>query len=267
MVQLKFYQPYGINAGPVIDTGTSCRAPSPLPGPVGIVAQGSQAAFDSAIRALEAEVFNVGAFLVVDAGARRAYAGLIRQMADELRAEVAAGRLTWAQAAEQANLARDTIMDVIRGRSTSVARAFAQSLKAEGTSLDTLIARKTLKLFGKDASFHALTAAQQNSVYAAIVDSAGKSNPRVSSAFTRLGRAGRGLLFLSVGLSVYNVATADDKLEAAGHELAVTGGGIAGGVAGGAVAGLACGPGAPVCVTVGAFVGGALAAFGIDYFF
>ena len=47
----------------------------------------------------------------------------------------------------------------------------------------------------------------------------------------------------------------------------MTGGGIAGGVAGGAVAGLACGPGAPVCVTVGAFVGGALAAFGIDYFF
>ena len=35
----------------------------------------------------------------------------------------------------------------------------------------------------------------------------------------------------------YNVATADDKLEAAGHELAVTGGGIAGGVACGAVAG------------------------------
>lgn len=138
---------------------------------------------------------------------------------------------------------------------------------AEGPSLNALIARKTIQLFGKDANFHTLSAAQQNSVYAAIVDSAGKSNPRVSSAFTRLGRAGRGLLFLSVGLSVYNVATADDKLEAAGHELAVTGGGIAGGVAGGAVAGLACGPGAPVCVTVGAFVGGALAAFGIDYFF
>jgi hypothetical protein len=27
---------------------------------------------------------------------------------------------------------------------------------------------------------------------------------------------------------------------------------------------LACGPGAPVCVTVGAFVGGALAAFGVS---
>lgn len=267
MVQLKFRQPYGINANPVIDTGTSCLAPSPRQGPVGIVEQGNQAAFDGAIRALEAEFFNAGAFLVMDAGARRTYAGLIRQMADDLAAQVRAGRLTWAQAAEQANLARDTIMEVIRKRSTPVGRAFAQSLKAEGPSLNALIARKTIQLFGKDANFHTLSAAQQNSVYAAIVDSAGKSNPRVSSAFTRLGRAGRGLLFLSVGLSVYNVATADDKLEAAGHELAVTGGGIAGGVAGGAVAGLACGPGAPVCVTVGAFVGGALAAFGIDYFF
>jgi hypothetical protein len=32
------------------------------------------------------------------------------------------------------------------------------------------------------------------------------------------------------------------------------------------LAGLACGPGAPVCVTIGAFVGGAAAAFGVDLF-
>ncbi len=47
---------------------------------------------------------------------------------------------------------------------------------------------------------------------------------------------------------------------------AASGGGIVGGFAGGAVAGLACGPGAPVCVTIGAFAGGALAAFGIATF-
>ncbi|MEL6711463.1 MAG: hypothetical protein AAFP10_08815 [Pseudomonadota bacterium] len=44
------------------------------------------------------------------------------------------------------------------------------------------------------------------------------------------------------------------------------GAGIAGGVAGGAIAGLTCGPGAPVCVTLSAFVGGTLAAIGIDSF-
>ena len=74
------------------------------------------------------------------------------------------------------------------------------------------------------------------------------------------------LLALSVAISVYTVATADNKVEAATHEGAVFGAGIAGGIAGGALAGLACGPGAPVCVTLGAFVGGALAALGTDYF-
>ena len=62
------------------------------------------------------------------------------------------------------------------------------------------------------------------------------------------------------------MATADDKVDATKRELTVTGAGIGGGIAGGALAGLACGPGAPVCVVVGAFVGGALAAFGVDYF-
>ena len=41
--------------------------------------------------------------------------------------------------------------------------------------------------------------------------------------------------------------------------------GIAGGAIGGAIAGLACGPGSPVCVTLGVFIGGALAAFGVDF--
>ena len=42
---------------------------------------------------------------------------------------------------------------------------------------------------------------------------------------------------------------------------------FAGGAAGGALAGLACGPGVPLCVTVGVYVGGALGALGADYSF
>lgn len=79
-------------------------------------------------------------------------------------------------------------------------------------------------------------------------------------------RAGRSLIVLSLAISVYTVATAEDKVDAAAQEASVAGAGVAGGIAGGALAGLACGPGAPVCVSVGAFVGGALAAFGVDYF-
>lgn len=248
-----------------IPPGTGARASIPGPGATG-TRNDDRSAFDSAIRALEAEIANVGAHLTLDAGARQAYTRQIAALAAELRGQVAAGEISWAQAAEKANLARNSIMDVIRGRSTPVGRAMAEQLKREGKTLNELIARKTLQLHGAKAQFGALSAVEQNAIYAEIVASAGRSNPRVTANMRLLSRAGRGLLVLSIGLSVYTIATADDKLDAAGHELAVTGAGIAGGVAGGALAGLACGPGAPVCVTVGAFVGGALAAFGVDLF-
>lgn len=79
----------------------------------------------------------------------------------------------------------------------------------------------------------------------------------------RLSYAGRGLIVISLAISAYNIATSTDKVSAAGKELLSISASIGGGIAGGAIAGLACGPGAPVCVTIGAFVGGALAAFGV----
>lgn len=82
-----------------------------------------------------------------------------------------------------------------------------------------------------------------------------------------ISRAGRGLIVLLEASSIYTVTTAEDKTRAAAREGAVNSAGIGGGIAGGAAAGLVCGPGAQVCVTVGAFVGGALAAFGVDMLF
>lgn len=221
--------------------------------------------FENAIQSLEAEIANAGVHLTIDPAARQAYVQQIKAMADKLRMEATNGRITWAQAAKQAQETRNLVMEFIRARSTPVGRAMAEQLKREGKTLNELIARKTQQIHGKNAVFSRLSSAEQNAVYAEIVKSAGKSNPRVTVAMRRLSYAGRGLIVISIALSVYTVATADDKVEAAGREIAITGAGIGGGIAGGAIAGLACGPGAPVCVTVGAFVGGALAAFGISF--
>ncbi len=225
-----------------------------------------RAAFEHAVQSLEAELANAGAHLGVEARARQLYSAQVRTMADELRREATLGRITWADAAARAQETRNAVMETLRGRSTPVGRALAESLKREGKTLNELIARKTIQLFGPGADFNRLPAASQDRVYAAIVESAAKSNPKVNAAMVRLGRAGRGLLVLSVALSVYQIATAEDKAKAASRELVVTGAGIGGGIAGGALAGLACGPGAPVCVTIGAFVGGAAAALGVDLF-
>lgn len=248
-----------------IDEGTMCLSYSPPPGPVGTT-NNDRHLFESTIQAMEAELANIGTHLVIDSAARQAYSRQISAMADDLRLQVSRGTITWSQAASQANETRNAIMEIIRGRSTPVGRAMAEQLKREGKTLNELIARKTQQLHGQNTIFNQLSPTQQNAVYAEIVKSAGKSNPRVTTTMRNLSRAGRGLLVISIAISVYTVATAEDKTTAAGREVAVTGAGIAGGIAGGALAGLACGPGAPVCVTVGAFVGGALAAFGVDLF-
>ena len=219
--------------------------------------------FEAVIRSLESEIANIGTHVTIDAEARRIYSKQILAMSSELRLSASTGRISWPAAASQAQEARNVVMEVVRSRSTPVGLAMAQRLKSEGKTLNELVARRTQQLYGKNVIFSGLSNTQQNIVYSEIVKSAGKSNPKVTTAMKKLSYAGRGLIVLSISISVYTVATAENKFDAAGKEMAITGASIGGGIAGGAAAGLACGPGAPVCVTVGAFIGGALAALGV----
>ena len=225
-----------------------------------------QAVFEHAIQTLKSEIASAGTHFIIDASARQAYAQQIEAMAENLRNEASSGRITWLEAATQAQETRNSIMEIIRDRSTPVGRAMAEQLKSEGKTFNELIARYAIRLYGPNVNFNSLSSIQKNAVYAEIVKAAGRSNPRVTTMMRGLSRAGRGLIILSIALSVYTIVTADDKVKAAKREAAVAGAGIGGSILGGAAAGLVCGPGAPVCSTVGAFIGGALAAFGTDYF-
>jgi hypothetical protein len=113
--------------------------------------------------------------------------------------------------------------------------------------------------------FSQLSKAQQDLVYLEIVKASASDRPQVTSRIAKLSKLGKGLILISVAISVYNVSTAEDKVDALGREGASAGGGFLGGAAGGALAGLACGPGAPVCVTIGVFVGGVAGALGADW--
>lgn len=221
--------------------------------------------FENTIRSLEAQITSAGAHLTLDSKARLSYSIEIRRMSNKLRADAIAHRITWAHAAREAQETRNLIMGVIRARSTPVGRAVAQRLKAKGYSLNQLIAEKTIKMHGSQAVFSKLSSTEQNAIYASIVKSAGNSNAEVTRVIARLSYAGRGALFVALALSVYKIATATNKVAAFEEELTINGASVAGGIAGGALAGLACGPAAPICVTVGAFAGGALAALGTSY--
>ena len=92
--------------------------------------QKDRAAFDAAIQALKAEVANAGVHLSLDSSARLAYARQIQAMANELQLQATSGRITWGQAAQQAQEARNVIMEIIRGRSTPWAEPWRNASRA-----------------------------------------------------------------------------------------------------------------------------------------
>lgn len=234
-----------------------------LPGPEGESIH--YKAFEQALSALEAEAFNFGHRFIHDAPVRAQYLARIAEMSREMTERLRRGELTAFEAAREAVDLRNGIMEATRLQSSDVGRAYAESLKRTGSTLENQCRRYARKLFSSD--FTHLTPGQQNQVYRAVVEAAGRDRTGVTRNAARLGPAGKGLLVLTLAIAVYNVATADDKAKAAGKEGVLIGGGVLGGMGGGALAGLACGPGAPVCVTLGVFVGGVAGALGAEFAF
>jgi len=79
--------------------------------------------------ALEAEIANAGMHMVWDATVRQAYAREIREMSLAVRKQVDANKITWAEAAKEANKLRNDILEILCTRSTPVGRAKAQAMK------------------------------------------------------------------------------------------------------------------------------------------
>jgi hypothetical protein len=247
-----------------VDKGTLSTQRSPAPGTVGDQVAGL-ADLESALGLLRAEATNFGYRFIQDGAVRRDYIAKTQALVRTIKDEVRAGRLTYAEGAEEANKVRNAIMDAARLNTSDIGRASAEAAKATGKTLAELQEYYAQKLLKR--SFDSLSTAEKNRVWLEIVEASGRQRPAFNVKAARLAKIGRGFIVLSVGIAVYNVVTAEDQGRQAVKEGATAGAGILGGMGGGALAGLACGPGAPVCVTVGVFVGGALAAIGVDFAF
>lgn len=218
--------------------------------------------FREALDALQAECLAFAVRFINDATVRARYIEAVRAVAADMTFRAESGHMSWDDAANEANRQRNLIMEAARYRTSDVGRARAQKMKAQGLTLEALIERHAREMFGKPPA--ALSPAERERVMRRILQGVARARPGVSRDIARLGRLGRGLFWLSIGIALYDVATAEDPAQQAVEEGAVLGAGFAGSVAGGAVAGLVCGPGAPICVTVGVVVGGAFFAFGIS---
>jgi hypothetical protein len=186
-------------------------------------------------------------------------------MSAEFVEAVESGSMTAREAAVAAQRVRNQLLEPLRDRSSSLGKAIAEWMKTNGRTMDELLVKYSQKLFKTSPS--QLSASQLDDVYLEITKAAGRDKAQVSKWASRFGKAGRALVFVSIGIVIYNIATAEDKRRAAAKEGVTLLGGIAGGAAAGAAAGLACGPGAPICSGVGVVVGGVLGAIGVDLAF
>lgn len=119
--------------------------------------------FDQSMKSLESQVANVGAHVTIDSTTRLANSREIKAMAKKLESDALAGKIIWAQAANQAQEARNLVMEIFRRRSTPVGRAMAQYLKIKGYSLNELVARHSIRHYGENAIFKALSTSKKMS--------------------------------------------------------------------------------------------------------
>ncbi len=230
------------------------------PTPVPKNAMPAERDFYRVLDLLKTEGMNFGSRLVQDAEVRTDYLKTIKLASNEFIELAQSGQISYEEAARRANLLRNYIMEVSRGKNSDLGRAIAEFLKKEGLTLEKSIAYRLSQRF-PGRLFATLTQEEKNLVFFDVIVGAGKDRKAVSGIAPYLGKFGKVCLVASIAISVYNVATAEDKVNAAGREGSSILGGIAGGAAGGAAAGLLCGPGAPVCSAIGIFVGGAVGAF------
>ncbi len=224
-----------------------------------------QQELEKSLSMLESDALNFAVRFINDSKVRKQYMSNIKNLSAEYRQRVKMGALTPKAAAEEVNLLRNDILRADRLKLSEVGVSYSEKLKLTGYTLSNRMEYYANKLF--KLPFNELTVSQQNQVYLEIVQGGGRSFKTTNILARRLSRLGRGLLVITVGIVIYNITTADDKLKATAEEGAVLSGGILGGASGGAIAGLACGPGAPVCVSLGVFIGGALGALGAGFTF
>lgn len=246
------------------DAGTLAPVRSPSPGIRGADRDGL-GDLETALAQLKVETTSFAYRFIADGKARNSYIARTVAASEHYRQQVSAGLLSAESAAREVNHVRNEIMVAVRRVTSDIGEAYAQRLKGQGKTLAELEQRYAQRLFGQP--FDALPKSRRDRVWLEIVEAAGRPQDGATRTAKMLGRIGQRLVFLTTAFAVYNVATAEDKPRQAVKEIGTSSAGILGAAAGGAAAGLLCGPGAPLCVAAGVFVGGAAAALGFEFAF
>jgi hypothetical protein len=231
-------------------------------------AEGQGNEFEREIRLLQSEAAAFAEIAIKDPRARAEYSKKARAAADELIELVKQRKITPHQGAQTAHAMRNQLMDLARAKLSDFGMAVSRDMKPGGPPFTYFEEKYAKEMFKKP--LQTLTESERKAVWLRIINKAGQSNPKVNLRVRYMGMAGRAFLVLSLGMAVYNVASAEDKTRQAAKEGVSLGAGVAGGMAGGAVVVALVSNPAGWVVLAGVLVVGAVAGVGaseaFDYF-
>ena len=244
----------------------SCLVPERRTGQKGANAPGPNLLdVESALQSMKVQFVNFGIRHINDDNVRREYIKQVERLSADVMNAVKQGKMTPVQGMQLAQEMRNEVMGLARLRTSDIGRAAAEKIKPTGRTLPELLEKYSRKNYGK--SFYDLTRSQVDDIALEVIKSSGRDSPKATSAATNLGRLGKGLIIVTAAISIYNVATADDKGRAAAREAATLSGGFLGGSAAGFTAGWIGGPLAWITVPVSTIGGGILGALGAELVF
>lgn len=182
----------------------------------------------------QTEAVNFGFRLEKMAEVRPDYLKTIKFASDEFIELVKSGKISYEEGALRASKLRNALFEISRRKDYDLGRSIAEYYKPGAKPFEWFLEKYAKKRFS--LSFSSLTSqVQKDAVFLDVVVAAGRDNKGISGAVPYLGKFGKVCLVASLAISVYTVATAEDKVNAAGREGTSLLGGIAGGAAGGAV--------------------------------
>jgi hypothetical protein len=194
-----------------------------------------------------------------DDGVRREYERMVREGVDEIRSAYRRGHLSLDEAAHKAVDMRNAALGASRRDSSGIAKAIAAFMKSHGPTFQEELENKSRRLFNRAARH--LTEAELEEVYYEIINSAQRTNPKVSRWARGASGVGAGFLVLSVLMAIMHLDHAEDK-EQFRAEAAEMAAGILGGFGGGELAALGASAfwsTSPLfvaaCILVGGFTG------------
>ena len=225
-------------------------------------------------------------FLLHDANLRAAYMREIKKMSDGYLEAVKKGSISVKDAALEATDLRNQILDATRKKNSAIGLAVSQKEKALGKTLEQILEYYAMEIkdpnsfnalksnrsaidkhiksiiSAKRSYFNALTTEEKNRVYYSILKGSGKSNKSFNAKIKWMKIGGRVLIVFSIAYASYEIYNAENKEKEIYRQGTTILGGVAGDAGGSAAAGAICGPGSPICSTVGVIIGGAIGGFG-----